>query len=212
MQLAHALEQVRALADARVEGRALVRVLAVAQVHHLLVRIPPRRREALVGAHRKPRRDGRVVASRARERLCGELGARGAAEAALAAAQLREHGLVIARVDDDRREGAVLGRRPDHCRAADVDVLDDQRLIGVLSRGCALEGVEVHAHQIDLLDPLLGGRIEVRVLVASGQETRVEARVKRLDAPVHDLGKAREVLDRARDHAPSLELARGAAG
>ena len=65
----HAGEQVRGRADARVERGLLVGVLAVAQVHDLLVGLAPARREILAGARREPGRDRRVVAGRARERL-----------------------------------------------------------------------------------------------------------------------------------------------
>ena len=120
--------------------------------------------------------------------------------------------LVVARVHDDGRECAVLGGRPDHRRAADVDVLDHLLLRGVAARDGLLERVEVHAHQVHLLDLLLGGRAQVLVLVAPRQQARVQPRVQRLHAPVHHLGEAGEVLDRAHRDPGAGQLARGAAG
>ena len=70
VQLVDAVQQVRGRAYARVEGRALVWVLAVAQIAELLVRIGPGRREARpVHAHREPAGDRHVVARGTCERL-----------------------------------------------------------------------------------------------------------------------------------------------
>ena len=61
---------------------------------------------------------------------------------------LRQHARVVGRIDDHRDPLVVLGRRADHRRAADVDVLDD-----LLERRAArhrlAERVEVHDHEID---------------------------------------------------------------
>ncbi len=212
MQLLDAREQVRRRARARVERRLLVRVLAVAQIHDLLVGVAPARREAPALARGEPRRDRRVVARRARERLARERFARLQRKHAAGVAQLIEHTLVVARVDDDGRERAVLGRRPDHRRAADVDVLDHLVLGRVAARDGLLERVQVHAHEVHLLDPMLGRRAQVRILVAPRQQARVQPRVQRLHAPIHHLREAREVLDRAHLDAGAGQLARGAAG
>ncbi len=212
VQLAHAVEQVRRRAGARVERGRLVRVLAVAQVDHLRVRVVPRRREAIVRARGEPRRDRRVVASRDGERLRREPLARVERQPTVVLAQLLERRLVVGRVNEHRREAAVLRRRADHRRPADVDVLDHFVLARVAARDRLLERVEVDADEIDLLDLLLAGRREVLIVVALGQQAGVEARVQRLHAPVQHLRKAREVLDLARRDACSVELARRAAG
>jgi hypothetical protein len=78
-----------------------------------------------------------------------------------------------------------------------VDVLDDLLLACIAARNRLLEGVEVDAHEIDLLDPLLAGGLQVGVLVAAREQPRIQPWVQRLDATVHDLGKAGEVLYRA---------------
>ena len=158
------------------------------------------------------RGDRRVVAGGAGEGLGRQAHAPLQRQMSLGLAQLLQHALVVGRVDDDRRERMVLGGRPDHRRAADVDVLDDLLLVRVAARDGLLERIQVHAHQIDLLDLLLGGRVEVAVVVAPGQQPRVQARVQRLHASVHDLREAREVLDVARGDARAGELARRAAG
>ena len=116
-------QHVRARADLRVVGGALVRVLAVGQLEHLLERAHEQRREVLA-LLLEPARDRGVVAGRVRERLGGEALARRRRQPAVGLAQLVEHRVVALRADDRRGERGVLGRRADHRRAADVDVLD----------------------------------------------------------------------------------------
>jgi hypothetical protein len=94
----------------------------------------------------------------------------------------------------------VLRRRADHRRAADVDVLERLVLAHVQARHRAFERVEVHAHEVDLLDPFLLERLEMSGVVADREQRRVELRVQRLDAAVEDLGRARQVL-----HASNLD-------
>ena len=71
VQLAHAREHAAARADLRVEGRPLVRVLAVRQVDRLLVGAHVEVGE-VVAALGEPARDRGVVAGRVGERLGGE--------------------------------------------------------------------------------------------------------------------------------------------
>ena len=74
-------EHVHARADLRVVGGALVRVLAVGEVGHLLVRRHQQRREVLLLLD-EPARDRRVVAGGVGERLRGERLARAEREPA----------------------------------------------------------------------------------------------------------------------------------
>ena len=60
--------------------------------------------------------------------------------------------------------------------------------------------------------PVLGRLAHVLGVVAHGEQPAVELRVQRLDAAVHDLREAREVVDRAHVEARVLERARRAAG
>jgi hypothetical protein len=55
-------------------------------------------------------------------------------------------------------------------------------------------------------------RNHVGRVVAAGEQAGVELRVQRLDAAVHDLGEAREVLDRADLEPGGLEHLGGPAG
>ena len=203
-------QDVRAGAHLGVVRGALVRVLAVGQVGDLLVGANVQRREVL-GLLGEPARDRGVVARGVGERLRGERLARWHRELGARRAQLVEHGVVGLGARDDRRERVVLRRGADHRRAADVDVLDDLGCGQAAGHG-ALERIEVHADEVDVLDVVLGGGVDVGLLVADRQQARVQARVQGLDAPVHHLRKAGEVLDRADLEAALGERGGGAAG
>ena len=121
--LAHRRQHVRARADLRVEGGALVRVLAVGQVDDLLVGAHVERREVLASARRtsarSPCRSGRCRRTprrRAHSRVGSDSGRR-------RLAQLLEHGVVGLRADARRPRtrgsspprGSSSGRR---CRCS----------------------------------------------------------------------------------------------
>ena len=105
-----------------------------------------------------------------------------------------EHRGIVGGVGDDGDIGVVLGRGADHRRAADVDVLDDRRVVGA---GAAdlLERVEVDDDEIDRLDAVIVHRLGVLGVVAHAEQAAMHRRVQRLDAAVHDLGKAGELGD-----------------
>ena len=126
--------------------------------------------------------------------------------------ELLEDRVVALRLDHDGGEAEVLGRRADHRRPADVDVLDHLVLGDAAARRGRLERIEVHAHEVDELHVLLLGRLHVRRVVAQRQQPGVQPRVQRLHAAVHDLREAREVLDRADLEAGLLERGRRPAG
>jgi hypothetical protein len=126
--------------------------------------------------------------------------------------ELLQHRVVTGGVDHDRREGEVLGRRADHRRPADVDVLDHLVLGDAAAGGGGLERVEVHAHEVDELHVVLVGGDHVARVVAQRQQAGVEPRVQRLHAPAHDLGEAGELLDPADVETGVAQGRRGPAG
>ena len=196
VMLADHREQVRAGADLRVVGGPLVGVLAVGQLEHLLVGADVQLREVVVGALGEPARDRRVVARGHREGVGGEALARRHREAAVGAAQLVEDRVVALGGRHDGDVGVVLGRGAHHRRPADVDVLDHLGVARARPPGGALERVEVDAHELDELDVVLGCGLEVLRVVAQREQPGIELRVQRLDAPVHDLREAGELVDR----------------
>ena len=88
----------------------------------------------------------------------------------------------------------VLGRRADHGRPADIDVLDAVgiRLVG---RDGRLERVEIHHQQVDRPDPVGGERGLVLGVVADREQAAMHRRMQRLHPAVHHLGETGQVGD-----------------
>ncbi len=193
-----------------VERAALVRILAVAQRLLELEREIQRRRERLdalaVGARAEPVRDHAVVARRVRVRLGREPAPQRQRRAAVRE-RFEDLG-VVGRIDDDRDMLVVLRGGAQHRRAADVDVLDRVGERAVRARGRRLERIEVHDQQIDRRDLVL--RHHRIVDAAPAEQAAVHLRVQRLDAAVHDFGKAGQRRDVGDRHA-ALAQRRGAA-
>ena len=121
-------------------------------------------------------------------------------------AHLRQHALVVCRIDDDRHAGMVLRRAADQRRTADVDVLDALVVAGALGDG-RLERIEIDHQQIDRRDAVLGGLRVVLRVAANGQQPAMHLRMQRLHAAVEHLGKAGELGDVLHRRAPSARSA-----
>ena len=111
--------------DLAVPRATLMGVLAVAQLLHPLERDVQRGGQRFVTI--EPAHDGGVVGRGVGERVARQRVARRVAERAVCA-KIVEDPFVLRRVGDDADTSVVLGRRPDHGRAADVDELG--RLLG----------------------------------------------------------------------------------
>ena len=119
---------------------------------------------------------------------------------------------VLPGVGGDRREGMVLGRRADHRRPADVDLLDRlfERHARLADRG--FEGVEIDDHQFEGQDAVLGQGLHVLGVVVPAEDAAVDLGMQRLEPPVHHLGEARVVRNVADRDAFGLQVFAGAAG
>ncbi len=139
-------------------------------------------------------RDQRVELRRVRERFSHQAELEFQRRPARAR-QLLEHLRVVGRIDDDQDVAEVLARRAEQRRTADVDLLDQlvERRVRVHRR--VHERVEVHDDEIDQLDAVGRGRLEVVGTMAPGENPAVDLGVQRLDAAVHHLGKAGHVGD-----------------
>ena len=193
-----------------VECRTLMRVFAVTQALRQSAGKAAAARGAVdLGGH--PCADGSVIGRSAPvSRLCQTL-PQGIGGLTVVGLKLGQHNVVIFDVDHDVHKPVVLGRRADHRRAADVDVLDDFIIGRALGDGF-LERVEVDHHQINRTDVVGVHRRAVVGIVTQGQQTAVHHRVQRLDPPVHHLGIAgdiRHVLDLQTSR---TQRRRGAAG
>ena len=135
--------------------------------------------------------DARVVRGGVPERLHGQGGAKPLPHPTVAL-QFGQHLRVAVRRGHDRHGRVVLGRRANHRRAADVDLLDqfveaDARLVG----RCG-EGIEVDHDQIERVDGSRHQLLAVREHAPIGQDAGVDPRVERLDAAVEHLREARD--------------------
>jgi hypothetical protein len=115
-----------------------------------------------------------------------------------------QHVAVPRWIDHDRHTGVVLGRRPDHRRPTDVDLLHG--FVGACAGGhrCG-ERVEAADNQVERLDIQLGQLADVVFLPPVGQDAGVDARMQRLDPPIEAFGEAGELLDRCDRHPCGLD-------
>ena len=179
----------------RVERPALVRVLAVAQ----LVDARQARRQLLrqqVVLAAQVLGDRGVVVRDVREGLGRQRAPRPGVEPARTQ-RLEDH-VVVRGVDHRDHPGVVLGRRADHRRAADVDLLERLGEADVGAADGLDEGVEVHRDEVDRLDAVRRQLGRVVLAVAAGEQAAVHLRVQRLHAALEHLGAAgqrRDALD-----------------
>ena len=177
----------------RIHRRFLVRILSIAQVHHFLKRQPQilrktfRRMQFEVAAHPLQRRgDGGIIGCGGRERLLRQppLRFHGQRRRAARAGHLLGDCAVIGGRGDDCDILKIFRRRTNHRRPADIDVLN--QLVEAHARlgGGFLEGVKVDHHHVDGRDAMLGNRRAMAGVVAPMQNSPVDFRMQRLDAPI----------------------------
>ncbi len=176
-----------------VEGRALVRVLAVAQTLHPAPLLVNSLTEVAVLVAPEVIGDHAVVGRR------GAKGSRrqpapGSVGHAAGLADLGQDDVVVVRVNHYGNVGVILGRRAKHRRAAYVDILYGL-LEAAVTRGDLGEGVEVDAHKIDVLQVVFLDLLAMRGVLPARQYAAVHAGVQRLDAPIEDLGTAGVLAD-----------------
>ena len=155
--------------------------------------------------------DRPIVAGRVGKRLAGQAAAqleRGAA----VGRDLIENLRILGRVGGDRGEGVVLRRRPDQRRPADVDLLDGLFLRDALPRHGGLERIEVHHHQLEGEDAVLGQRLHVLGIVVAAEDSAVDLRMEGFQPAVHHFGEAGVLGDVADGDALALQVFSGSAG
>ena len=177
-----------------IEGRFLVRVLAIA---HDFAQAPA---EGAVARRFQIQRLGEPAGNRgiigrgARIGERGEFLAQAEPERAAVRFDRVRHPVVIGRIGDDADIGVVLGRRTDHRRPADIDVLDHGGVIA--ARGAhVLEGIEIDHRQIDGADIVGFHRGGVFGVVADRQQAAMHTGMQRLHPAIHDFRKAGQFRD-----------------
>ena len=112
--------------------------------------------------------------------------------------QFGQHFFEVGNLGTDRHIAVVLGRRADHGRTADVDVLDAV-LERTALRDRGLERIKVHIDDIDGADAVVGHGLGVFGRVAHAQQAAVDDGMQRLHAPVHhfrEVGQVGDILHR----------------
>ena len=104
-----------------------------------------------------------------------------------------EHTVVICCIDHDGYGSVVLRRRTEHRGTTDVDVLNGQLKGDVGFGHSCLKWVEVHHHEINHLDLVLGSGTHVILFVAAREKTAMDLWVEGLDAAFHHFREARIV-------------------
>ena len=156
-----------------------MRVLAVGEVGDL-----PEGERQLVGevlVLGEPARDRRVVGGRDRERLGGERAARLGREPAVRRAR-RAPGRT-ARAGTPARRGRSSSRRRAGATGPPTSIISMMSASSTpMPPGERRERIEVHADDVERLDPVLGERGAVLVQVEPGEDAGVNRRVERLHA------------------------------
>ncbi len=109
--------------------------------------------------------------------------------------KLVSDGVVIARRSDNGDIVKVLGRRADHGRSADINVLDQFLEGNSRLGGSFLEGVEIHDYHVDWGDAVLGHSGDMFRVFAAMQDAAVNFGMQRLDTAVEHFGESGEFGD-----------------
>ncbi len=202
-----------ARAEVPIERALLMRVLAVAQILHLLELQGEHGREVELARRALPLKvagDHTVVPRGMLKDLARQITPHRRGH--FAPAQRVQHGPVVGRIDHHRHVGMVLGGRPQHRRPPDVNVLD--RLVEGAARFAdrRFEGIEVDHHHVDGRDSLLRHFGDVLRVRSPAEQAAVDFGMERLDPPVQDLRRARVRSHVGDRHAGVPQGLRGPAG
>ncbi len=184
----------RTVAAIHIEGGRLVRVLAIAQDRRTLAgNADPWRRDLVFlteeSAIGKPAGNRCIIGGGAGIGITGKTTAQVEGDATVIGIQLGQECLVILGIGQDSHMGMVLGRRPDHGRAADVDILDTGRVIRTLGDGF-LERIEIDHQQVDRCDGMAFHRLQVLRVITQRQQAAMHHRVQGLQTPAHHFREA----------------------
>ena len=176
-----------------------MRIFAVAQILHLdrlqVETLGKRRGRAVDAARGKPIGNRAVVRSGVRKRLLREREARCRGERPAVLRELREHHVVVRRLDDHADMLPVLRRGAQQRRTADVDVLDRVVERAAVLRDGLAKRVEIDDDEVDGGNRVRCQRRRMLGDVPPRENSGVHLRMERLDAAIEHLGKAGVVAD-----------------
>ena len=125
---------------------------------------------------------------------------------------LIQYNSVVRGINQYRHIGIVLGRRAQHGRSADIDVLDGILQAAALPGHRGLERVEVDDHHIDILYAMFQHLGHMLRVGAHAQQAPVHFGVQGLDPAVQHLGETGEFRDVLDGQAGLAQQFCGAAG
>ena len=177
-----------------------MRILAIAQVRHFLKRQPQILRKARrlaqseVTTHPLQRRsDGGIVGCGRRKCLLRQPPFRFPRERALRASHLFGDAGIIGGRSNHRDILKIFGRRTNHRRPANIDVFYQFLEVHARLGGGFFKGVQIHNHHVDGRNAMLGNRRPMPAVFTAMQNSAVNLRMQRLDAPIQHLRKSRKL-------------------
>ena len=195
-----------------VKRAGLVRIFAVAQGLPALHRQVESWRKLLhaitVGARTYPVRHHAVVACSVGVGFRCQLPTQ--CQRSATRAERIEQAIVVSGINDDADMRMVLRRRTQHCRAADIDVLNGICFADVGLRNRRLERIEIDDQQVDRLNAVLFHHRFINA--ATTKQATVDAWVQGLDATAHNFRKAGDFAHVADSDTCVSQRARGAIG
>ncbi|OIQ72254.1 hypothetical protein GALL_461190 [mine drainage metagenome] len=216
LQLNKARQRAGRNAGVTIEGGVLVRILAVAQIHHLGELGVEAVRERKLLASRIQRgqivADGAVIFGSVRKGFLGQRQACFGANRTAAGFEFTGECGIIRWIGDDGDMAVVLGRCTHHGRAADIDVLDGFRKFAIRIGDGFAERVQVDHHHVDRRNICrLHGQHMFRQ-VAPAEDAAMDPGMQGLDAPVQHFREAGVVADLDHRHVVVTEQLGGTSG
>ena len=125
--------------------------------------------------------------------------------------QFGQQRAIVGWVHHNRNIGMVFRRRPDHCRATDINVFDHGVVIGPFGQHI-LERIQVDHQQVDLVDVVVFHRGQMCGVVAHRQQPAMHARVQGFHPAIHHFRKSGHIRHIAHPQASGAQFLRRSAG
>ena len=89
----------------------------------------------------------------------------------------------------------ILGRAPEHCRPADINLFDRLRPGNARPRHRLNEGIEIDHDQVNGFEAVLFHSGQVGFIIPAMQDPGVNLRMESLDAAIEHLGETGKIVD-----------------
>ena len=175
----------------------MVWILAVSEIEMARKSVAQDRGEALVAEHssRHPCGNRGVVLSSAREGQRSKFAAELERRASVMRLQFTRDSIVLSWISHDRHGFEVLRSGSQHRWSTDVDLFNRMLFRNAFIAHGSLERIQIHADEIDRFNAVRLHRSNVRVDIASTEQSAMHLWMQRLHASIEHLGKSRELID-----------------